>query len=118
MLGVCLHPVAQRVGRAADIARERPIHNYFVKSIECLQFWRYVAKPFVIGTPSNTVTKYEQRVCGFDGACIANEGARNQRDSENGESSAYPKVQCVPQVRNTVAVPVSCTDSLLRNTHA
>ena len=75
VLGVGLDPVVQCVGWAADVARKCPIHDHLVKGVEGLKFWSYVAKPFVIGSPSNAVAKYEQRVCRFGGACITNEDA-------------------------------------------
>ena len=65
----------QRVRRTADIAGKCPVHYHFVKSIECLKFWRDVAKPFVISAPCDAVAKNEQRVRWFDSAYIANEDA-------------------------------------------
>ena len=65
----------QRVGRTTDIARKGSIYDYFVESIERLQFWRYVSEFFVIGAPGNAVAKYEQCVYGYGSACIANADA-------------------------------------------
>ena len=65
----------QRVGRTTDIARKGSIHYHFVESIERLQFWCDISKLFVVGAPSNTVAKYEQRVYGYGSACITNADA-------------------------------------------
>jgi hypothetical protein len=40
-----------------------------------LQFWCDIPKLFVVGAPSNTVAKYEQRVYGYGSACITNADA-------------------------------------------
>ena len=65
----------QRVRGTADIAGKCTVHYHSVKSIEFLQFRRDVSKPFVISAPCDAVAKNEQRVCGFDSACITNEEA-------------------------------------------